>query len=82
MHALKLTQIGSQLAIMVPPEIGGQYGLKNGDTIYLNGTPGAANLAAAPLEAPISGDPATVEQLYAGQEFMRDFHAAFRCLAR
>lgn len=81
MHALKLTQIGSQLAIMVPPEVGGRYGLKDGDTIYLNGTPGTASLAAT-TEAPISADPATVEQLHAGQEFMRDFHAAFRSLAR
>lgn len=82
MHALKLTQIGSLLAIVVPAEIRGRYGLKEGDTVYLDGVPGAATLAPAMPDAPLSADPATVEQLHAGQEFMRDFHAAFRSLAR
>jgi antitoxin component of MazEF toxin-antitoxin module len=81
MHALKLSRIGSQLAIVLPPEILGQYGLKEGDTLYLSGAPGAAVLAAA-ADTPFSADPASVEQLQAGQEFMRDFHAAFRALAR
>jgi bifunctional DNA-binding transcriptional regulator/antitoxin component of YhaV-PrlF toxin-antitoxin module len=82
MYTLKLTQIGSQLAILVPPELRGRYGLKEGDTVYLNGVSDGSTLAPAVAEAPITADPAMVEQLHAGQEFMRDFHAAFRALAR
>lgn len=83
MHALKLTRIGSQLAIVVPPGVLSQYDLQEGDTVYLSCGPGGAELAAS-LEGPgsFSADPATVEQLHAGHEFMRDFHAAFRALAR
>lgn len=81
MHALKLSRIGSRLAIVVPPEVLALYGLKEGDTVYLSGAPGAAALTVA-AETPFSVDPATVAQLQSGQEFMRDFHAAFRALAR
>ncbi len=87
MHALKLTltRIGSQLAIAVPPDMLARHGLKEGDTVYLSfsdtGRDDGAALAAA-VEASFSADPATVEQLRAGHEFMRDFHAAFRALAR
>lgn len=81
MHALKLTRIGSQLAIVLPPEVLGQYALQEGDTVYLSCGPDGAELAMS-LEGSFSADPATVEQLHAGHEFMRDFHAAFRALAR
>lgn len=81
MHALKLSRIGSLLAFVVPPETLALYGLKEGDTVYLGGAPGAAALAVA-AETTFSADPATVAQLQSGQEFMRDFHAAFRVLAR
>ncbi|QAU34390.1 AbrB/MazE/SpoVT family DNA-binding domain-containing protein [Janthinobacterium sp. 17J80-10] len=83
MHALRLTRIGSQLAIVVPLDALIQHDLKEGDMVYLSRVPGGAELAAS-LEGagPFSADPATIEQLHAGQEFMRDFHAAFRALAR
>lgn len=83
MHTLRLTRIGSQLAVVVPSDALAQYDLKEGDSVYLSRGPGGAELAAS-LEGtgPFSADPATIEQLHAGHEFMRDFHAAFRALAR
>lgn len=81
MHAFKLTRIGSQLAVLLPPELPDQCGLKEGDTVYLSGTPDGEGLRAR-QEGLLAADPAAVEQLHAGHQFMRDFHAAFRTLAR
>lgn len=81
MHAFKLTRIGSQFAVLLAPEFLHQCGLKEGDTVYLSSAPDGEGLP-APHEGLFSADPATVEQLHAGHQFMRDFHAAFRTLAR
>lgn len=83
MHALRLTRIGSELAVVVPRDALVQYGLHEGDLVYLSRGPVGAELATS-LEAggQFCADPATIEQLHAGHEFMRDFHAAFRVLAR
>ncbi len=81
MLALKVTQIGSSLGIVLSPEALQHYQLKEGDMVYLNGAMNTTPLATGEASA-ISVDPATVEQLRAGHEFMRDYHAAFRALAK
>ena len=74
MHALKLTQIGNSVGVILPKDVLGKLKLEKGDTVYLTDTPDG--FALTPL------DPGFAEQLEIGREFMRDYRDTFRALAK
>lgn len=74
MPALKLTQIGNSVGIILPKEILARLKLEKGDTVYLTDHPDGVTLS--PYQ------PNFDEQLEAGREFMREYRDTFRALAK
>ena len=74
MSALKLTQIGNSVGIILPKEILARLKLEKGDTVYLTDNPDGVTLS--PYQ------PHFDEQLEAGREFMREYRDTFRALAK
>jgi putative addiction module antidote len=74
MHALKLTQIGNSVGVILPKEVIARLKVEKGDVLYLTDTPDG--VALTPL------DPSFEEQLELGREFMREFRDTFRALAK
>jgi putative addiction module antidote len=74
MHALKLTQIGNSVGVILPKEMLARLKLEKGDTVHLTETPDGFMLTPY--------DPAFEEQLALGREFMRDYRDTFRALAK
>lgn len=74
MHALKLTQIGNSVGVILPKEVLARLKLEKGDTVYVTETPDG--FALTPL------DPSFEEQLEIGREFMREYRDTFRALAK
>ena len=74
MTALKLTQIGDSVGVILPEEILARLKLEKGDTVF------ATEAANGVLLTP--HDPALEEQLQLGREFMREFHDTFQELAK
>ncbi len=74
MHALKLTQIGNSVGVILPKEVLARLKLEKGDTVYVTETPDG--LALTPL------DPHFEQQLEVGREFMREYRDTFRALAK
>lgn len=74
MHALKLTQIGNSVGVILPKEVLARLKLEKGDTVYVTETPDG--FALTPL------DPAFEQQLEIGREFMREYRDTFRALAK
>ncbi len=74
MHALKLTQIGNSVGVILPKEVLARLKLEKGDTLFISDTPDG--FALTPY------DPAFEQQLEVGREFMRDYRDTFRALAK
>jgi putative addiction module antidote len=74
MHALKLTQIGNSVGLILPKEILARLRLEKGDTVFVTETP--EGVAMTPY------DPSLEEQIEAGRAFMRDFRDTFHELAK
>jgi putative addiction module antidote len=74
MHALKLTQIGNSVGVILPKEVLARLKLEKGDTVYVTDTPDG--VALTPL------DPSFEQQLEIGREFMREYRDTFRALAK
>ena len=74
MHALKLTQIGNSVGVILPKEVLARLKVEKGDTVYLTESPDGVTLS--PL------DPSFEEQLEIGREFMREYRDTFRALAK
>jgi putative addiction module antidote len=74
MHALKLTQIGNSVGLILPKEILARLRLEKGDTVFVTETP--EGVAMTPY------DPGLEEQIEAGRAFMRDFRDTFHELAK
>jgi putative addiction module antidote len=74
MHALKLTQIGNSLGLILPKDVLARLKLEKGDTVFVTETPNG--LAVTPY------DPGLEEQIEAGRAFMRDFRDTFHELAK
>jgi putative addiction module antidote len=74
MHALKLTQIGNSVGLILPKEILARLKLEKGDTVFVTETPDG--VAVTPY------DPSMEEQIEAGRAFMRDFRDTFHELAK
>jgi putative addiction module antidote len=74
MTALKITQIGNSLGLILPKEILARLKVGKGDSVFVTETPDG--VAITPY------DPAVAEQLALGSEFMRDYKETFRELAK
>ena len=74
MHALKLTQIGNSVGVILPKEVLARLKVEKGDTLYVTDAPTGVNLTPY--------DPQLQEQLELGREFMHEFRDTFRALAK
>jgi putative addiction module antidote len=74
MTALKLTQIGNSVGVILPKEILARLKLEKGDTVFV--TDAANGVMLTPY------DPELEEQLKLGREFMHDYRDTFHQLAK
>jgi putative addiction module antidote len=74
MTALKLTQIGNSVGLILPKEVLARLKLEKGDTLFV--TDAANGVMLTPY------DPELDEQLEAGREFMREYRDTFHQLAK
>lgn len=74
MSALKLTQIGNSVGVILPKEVLARLKLEKGDTVFV--TEAANGLMLTPY------DPGLDAQLKAGREFMREYRDTFHQLAK
>ena len=73
MSALKLTQIGNSVGVILPKELLARLKVAKGDSLFL--TEAANGLTLTPY------DPELDEQLKVGREFMREYRDTFHQLA-
>lgn len=74
MTALKLTQIGNSVGVILPKELLARLKLEKGDTVFVTEAPNGLNLSPY--------DPALEEELALGREFMREYRDTFHQLAK
>jgi putative addiction module antidote len=74
MHALKLTQIGNSVGVILPREMLAKLGVTKGDTIYAIDQPDGVRLTTA--------DPHFGAQMEAARQIMKDRRAVLRELAK
>lgn len=74
MHALKLTQIGNSVGLILPKDVLARLKLEKGDTVFVTETPDG--VAVTPYDPGLEG------QIEAGRAFMRDFRDTFHELAK
>jgi putative addiction module antidote len=74
MNALKLTQIGNSVGVILPKEVLARLKVEKGDTLYVTDAPGGVTLTPY--------DPGLEEQLNLGREFMHGYRDTFRALAK
>jgi len=74
MFALKLTQIGNSVGVVLPKELLGLLHVEKGDTLYVTQSPSGVTLTPY--------DPAVEEQLAQGRDFMREYRDTFHVLAK
>ncbi len=74
MTALKLTQIGNSVGVILPKEVLARLKLEKGDTVFV--TDAANGVTLTPY------DPSLDEQLDEGRKFMREYRDTFHQLAK
>ncbi len=74
MTALKLTQIGNSVGVILPKDMLARLKLEKGDLLYVTDAPDGISLTPY--------DPALDEQVTAGRQFMREFRDTFHQLAK
>ncbi len=74
MTALKLTQIGNSVGVILPKEVLARLKVEKGDTLFV--TEAANGVTLTPY------DPELEAQLEAGREFMREYRDTFHQLAK
>jgi putative addiction module antidote len=74
MQALKLTQIGNSVGVILPKEVLARLKLEKGDTVFITETP--EGLVVTPF------NPEVAEQVEAGRAFMREYRDTFHELAK
>ena len=75
MIALKLTQIGNSVGVVLPKEALVKLGVERGDVVYLTEAPGGG-LQISPY------DPEVARQIELGEEIMDEYRDTFRALAK
>ena len=74
MSALKLTQIGNSVGVILPKEVLARLKLAKGDTVYLTANPDGVTLS--------PNDPAFEAQIEAARGIMKKRRAVLRELAK
>lgn len=74
MFALKLTQIGNSVGVILPKEVLARLKLEKGQTVFVTESP--AGYVLTPY------DPALERQIEAGRAFMREYRDTFHQLAK
>ena len=74
MHAVKLTQIGNSVGLVLPREMLARLKLEKGDTVYLTDAPGSISIS--------PNNPTFEEQLELGREFMKKYRDSLNALAK
>jgi putative addiction module antidote len=75
MIALKLTQVGNSVGVVLPKEALAKLGVEKGDVVYLTEAPdGDMRISAY--------DPAVAEEIALGEAFMDEYRDTFRALAK
>ena len=74
MAALKVTAIGSEMGVVIPPDMLAQMRVNQGDTLFAVEMAGGYFLSAH--------DPKVARQIAMGLEFMETHHETFKRLAR
>jgi putative addiction module antidote len=74
MHALKLTQIGNSVGVILPREMLAKLGMAKGDTIYAIDQPDGVRLTIA--------DPDFAAQMDVARQIMKERRAVLRELAK
>jgi putative addiction module antidote len=75
MIALKLTQIGNSIGVVLPKEALAKLGVEKGDVVYLTDAADGA-MQISPY------DPEVARQIALGEEIMDDYRDTFRALAK
>ena len=74
MTALKLTQIGNSVGVILPKELLARLKVEKGDTLFV--TDSSAGITLTPY------DPDLAAEVERGREFMREFRDTFHELAK
>ena len=74
MTALKLTQIGNSVGLILPKELLARLKLEKGDTLFVTEAANGVNLSPY--------DPTLEDELALGREFMRDYRDTVHQLAK
>lgn len=74
MHALKLTQIGNSVGVILPKELLARLKVEKGDTLYLTDTPDGVRIT--------PHDPVFEDQMSAARAIMKQRRAVLRELAK
>lgn len=74
MSALKLTQIGNSVGVILPKEVLARLKVEKGDSLFLSEVANGVTLTPY--------DPAVEEQLKLGREFMHEYRDTFRQLTK
>ena len=74
MTALKLTQIGNSVGVILPKELLARLKVDKGDLLHVTDSPDGITLTPY--------DPDFGEQIGEGREFMNEFRDTFRALAK
>lgn len=74
MHALKLTQIGNSVGVILPKEVLARLKLEKGDMLYLTDSPDGMRIT--------PHDPVFEDQMQAARDIMKSRRAVLRELAK
>ena len=74
MHALKLTQIGNSVGVILPKEVLARLKLEKGDMLYLTDSPDGMRIT--------PHDPVFEDQMQAARHIMKSRRAVLRELAK
>jgi putative addiction module antidote len=75
MIALKVTQVGNSVGVVLPREALAKLGVTKGDTLYLVDAPGG-DMRLSPYSAKIA------RQIALGEEIMHEYRDTLRALAK
>ena len=74
MNALKLTQIGNSVGVILPKELLARLKVDKGDLLHVTDAPDGITLTPY--------DPTVDAQVVAGRDFMNEYRDTFRALAK
>ena len=74
MNALKLTQIGNSVGVILPKELLARLKVDKGDLLHVTDSPDGITLTPY--------DPTVDAQVVAGRDFMNEYRDTFRALAK